>query len=62
VAGIDDATGRVPGGMFRAQEDAVGCFTTFAQTSERHGLPGALCSGQTGATHPWRRWHVVRPW
>src|SRR3990170_3062012 len=40
VAGIDDATGRVPGGTFRAQEDAVGYFTTFAQTADRYGLPG----------------------
>lgn len=31
VAGIDDATGRVPGAIFRAQEDAVGYFTTLAQ-------------------------------
>ena len=36
VAGIDDATSRVPGGTFRAAEDAVGYFTTFAQTAERH--------------------------
>lgn len=48
VAGIDDATGRVPGGTFRAQEDAVGYFTTFAQTAERHGLPGAVYSDRHG--------------
>ncbi len=44
VGGIDDATGRVPGGTFRAQEDAVGYFTTLAQTAVRHGLPGAVYS------------------
>jgi len=48
VAGIDDATGRVSGGTFRAQEDAVGYFTTFAQTAERHGLPGAVYSDRHG--------------
>ena len=48
VAGIDDATGRVPGGTFRAQEDAVGYFTTFAQTADRHGLPGAVYSDRHG--------------
>ena len=48
VAGIDDATSRVPGGTFRAQEDAVGYFTTFAQTAERHGLPGAAYSDRHG--------------
>jgi len=48
VAGIDDATGRVPGGTFRAQEDAAGYFITFAQTAERHGLPGAVYSDRHG--------------
>ena len=48
VAGIDDATGRVPGGTFRAQEDAVGYFTTLAQTADRHGLPGAVYSDRHG--------------
>lgn len=48
VAGIDDATSQVPGGTFRAAEDAVGYFTTFAQTAERHGLPGAVYSDRHG--------------
>ncbi|MGZ9231208.1 MAG: ISNCY family transposase [Candidatus Limnocylindrales bacterium] len=48
VAGIDDATGRVPGGTFRAAEDAVGYFTTLAQTAEHHGLPGAVYSDRHG--------------
>lgn len=48
VAGIDDATSRVSGGTFRAAEDAAGYFTTFAQTAERHGLPGATYSDRHG--------------
>jgi transposase len=48
VAGIDDATGRVTGGTFRAQEDAAGYFTTLAQTADRHGLPGAVYSDRHG--------------
>lgn len=48
VAGIDDATSRVPGGTFRAAEDAAGYFTTFAQTADRHGLPGAVYSDRHG--------------
>ena len=36
------------GGTFRAQEDAVGYFTTFAQTADRHGLPGAVYSDRHG--------------
>src|SRR6266542_6578483 len=48
VAGIDDATGLVTGATFRAQEDAVGYFTTFAQTADRYGLPGAVYSDRHG--------------
>ena len=48
VAGIDDATSRVPGGTFRAAEDAAGYFTTFAQTADRFGLPGAIYSDRHG--------------
>ena len=48
VAGIDDATSRVAGGTFRAAEDAAGYFTTFAQTADRYGLPGATYSDRHG--------------
>ena len=48
VAGIDDATSRVSGGTFRAAEDAVGYFATFAQTADRYGLPGATYSDRHG--------------
>ncbi len=48
VGAIDDATSRVTGGTFRAAEDAVGYFTTFAQTAERHGLPVGIYSDRHG--------------
>ena len=48
VGAIDDATSRVTGGTFRAAEDAAGYFTAFAQTAERHGLPGAVYSDRHG--------------
>lgn len=48
VAGIDDATGTVTGGVFRAAEDAAGYFEMLAQTVRRHGLPLALYSDLSG--------------
>lgn len=48
VGGIDDATGAVTGGTFRAAEDAVGYFTTFAQTADRFGLPVGVYSDRHG--------------
>ncbi len=48
VAGIDDATGIVTGGVFRAAEDAAGYFEMLRQTVRRHGLPLALCSDLSG--------------
>lgn len=48
VAGIDDATGIVTGATFRAAEDAVGYFTTFTQTADHYGLPGAVYSDRHG--------------
>ncbi|MEO7117867.1 MAG: ISNCY family transposase [Candidatus Limnocylindrales bacterium] len=48
VAGIDDATGRVPGATFRAQEDAAGYFTMLLQTVTRCGRPGAIYSDRHG--------------
>jgi transposase len=48
IAGIDDATGVVTGGVFRAAEDAAGYFTMLAQTVRRHGLPLALYSDLSG--------------
>ncbi len=48
VAGIDDATGGVSGGTFRAAEDAAGYFEMLRQTTARHGLPLALYSDLSG--------------
>jgi hypothetical protein len=48
VAGIDDASGTVTGGVFRAAEDAAGYFEMLRQTVRRHGLPLALYSDLSG--------------
>lgn len=48
VGAIDDTTSRVTGGTLRAQEDAVGYFTTFAQTAARFRLPVGICSDRHG--------------
>ena len=48
VAGIDDATGIITGGVFRAAEDAAGYFLMLHQTVGRHGLPLALYSDLSG--------------
>lgn len=48
VAGIDDATGGVTGGTFRAAEDAAGYLLMLTQTARRHGLPLALYTDLSG--------------
>jgi transposase len=48
IAGIDDATGIVTGGVFRAAEDAAGYFEMLGQTIRRHGVPLALYSDLSG--------------
>ena len=48
VGGIDDATGEVTGGVFRAAEDGAGYFEMLLQTVGRHGLPLALYSDLSG--------------
>ena len=48
VGGIDDATSRVTGGIFREQEDAAGYLIALTQTADRFGLPGALYSDLHG--------------
>jgi len=42
IAAIDDATGEVPGALFRLQEDAAGYFLLLRHISQSHGLPMAL--------------------
>jgi transposase len=42
IGAIDDATGRVPYGLFRDQEDAQGYVHLLRQIMAEHGIPGAL--------------------
>ena len=42
VGAIDDATGKVPYGLFRDQEDAQGYTLLLRQIVESHGIPEAL--------------------
>jgi len=42
VGAIDDATGKVPYGLFRGQEDAQGYILLLRQIVESHGIPQAL--------------------
>jgi transposase len=42
IGAIDDATGRVPAGVFRDQEDAAGYLEILRTTIVEHGLPGAI--------------------
>lgn len=55
VGAIDDATSRVTGANFRAQEDGAGYFTVLTQTSDRHGLSWLLYSDRHGIFHRDRR-------
>ena len=42
VAAIDDATGEVPAGLFRAEEDSLAYFRMLKQIVSEHGIPQAL--------------------
>ncbi|HEY4754170.1 MAG TPA: ISNCY family transposase, partial [Candidatus Limnocylindrales bacterium] len=42
VAGIDDATGRLTGAVFREQEDTAGYLVVLRDTVRRHGVPLAV--------------------
>ena len=42
VGAVDDATGTVPYGLFRDQEDAQGYILLLRQIVAEHGIPGAL--------------------
>ena len=42
LAGIDDATGKVLGALFREQEDAQGYFMLLQQITKRYGRPLAI--------------------
>lgn len=55
VGAIDDATGKVTGASFRAQEDATGYLTILGQTADHHGLPWLVWSDRHGIFHRDRR-------
>ena len=42
VGGIDDATGRLTGAVFREQEDTAGYLLVLRDTVRRHGIPLAV--------------------
>lgn len=42
IAGIDDATGRVEGAVFREREDAVGYLLMLSHVVQSHGCPLAV--------------------
>lgn len=48
IAGIDDATEKVPFALFREQEDAQGYFLWLRQVVEKKGLPLALYHDRHG--------------
>ena len=50
-AAIDDATGRVLGGVFRAEEDAQGYFLLLRHLIRRYGLPTAAYTDRHGIFH-----------
>lgn len=42
VGGIDDATGRITGAVFREAEDGVGYLMVLRDTARRYGLPASI--------------------
>src|SRR3990170_1502573 len=50
-AAIDDATGRVLGGVFRLEEDAHGYFLLLRHLIRRYGLPSAAYTDRHGIFH-----------
>ena len=44
VGAVDDATGKVPGALFREQEDAQGYMLVLKEIIDNHGVPLALYS------------------
>jgi hypothetical protein len=51
VGAIDDATSRVTGATFRAEEDGAGYLATLTWTADRYGLPWLLYSDRHGIFH-----------
>jgi len=48
IGAIDDATGKVPSGLFRCQEDAQGYFLLTRDIVETHGIPQAVYHDRHG--------------
>ena len=48
VGGIDDATGRMTGAVFREQEDTAGYLLVLHDTVRRHGIPIAVYRDRHG--------------
>lgn len=48
VGGIDDATGRLTGAVFREQEDTAGYLVVLRDTVRRHGIPLAVYRDRHG--------------
>jgi len=48
IAGIDDATGKVPGALFREEEDAQGYFLLLREIGKRQGIPLAIYHDRHG--------------
>src|SRR5271163_2415576 len=51
-AAVDDATGRVLGGVFRPEEDAHGYFQLLHQIVRRYGVPAAAYTDRHGIFRP----------
>lgn len=51
LAAVDDATGEVLAGVFRAAEDAHGYFVLLRQLIRRYGLPAAAYTDRHGIFH-----------
>ena len=48
LGGIDDATGKVVGGVFRDHEDAQGYFLLMRQMAAKHGIPETVYRDRHG--------------
>ena len=51
LGGVDDASSRFTGLIFRPHEDLHGYASVFHQTFTRYGLPGAFYGDRTGILH-----------
>ena len=64
VAAIDDATGEVPAGLFRYEEDTLGYFQMLKEVMDERGIPQALYHDRGGVfvvNQPQREEGIDRP-